>query len=570
VTQSRWAQRFVDALAHSGLGNIVISPGSRSTPFVLAAVDHCKLRVHVVIDERSAGFFALGQAKVTGRPTALLCTSGTAGAHYYPAVIEAAYARVPLIVITADRPAELAECGAPQTIDQTGLFGRHVRRTFDLGVADDRDAALRAVARKAVHAVAAATGPEPGPVHINAPARKPLEPRAPAPADADRTTAYYPAERRASDRAIAALARRCRGIERGLIVCGPAPVSQHRARSAVAALSAATGFPLLAEAASQVRFGLAGCPSFDAVVRAVGAREPFRPELIIQVGAAPTSGAWPQYLAAHPTCARWILAEHPWPDPDSSADGLIVGDIADAVVRLGDAIGPGAAPGQWSLRWARADEQAWLAVGAELAGQSQQLGEGAVARATVDALPPGSLLAVGNGMPIRAVDTFCRSAADDITVLSQRGANGIDGLISGAAGAASVRELPTALLLGDVSAAHDIGGLAAAAAATTPLAIVVVDNQGGRIFEHLPIATATDPHTLERLWLTPPAFDLARVVSGYREVGYQRVDHPNAVRGAVAAALDRRGTSVVHAVVDGAQTTAGYQRLWRAVEARLS
>ncbi|MEM9493265.1 MAG: 2-succinyl-5-enolpyruvyl-6-hydroxy-3-cyclohexene-1-carboxylic-acid synthase [Myxococcota bacterium] len=262
AVQTAWARLFMASLRRAGVCDAIISPGSRSTPWVLAA-EHAGLRTHTVIDERSAGFFALGQARMTAVPPLLLCTSGSAGAHYYPAIIEAAQSFVPLLVMTADRPSELHGCAAPQTIDQTRLFGDFVRQFCDLGPAESSAAAMHALARKAVQAVVMAGGPRPGPVHINAPARKPLEPAAPGSAvdiavtqrgdeiAAGLVTQIVAAEARVSESAIARLARACAAAQRGLLVAGPMPrrpPADSRALAMAARdLARAAGFPILAE-----------------------------------------------------------------------------------------------------------------------------------------------------------------------------------------------------------------------------------------------------------------------------------------------------------------------------------
>lgn len=518
------AARFACALVDAGVREVAISPGSRNTPLTAAAIAHPGLRCHAIVDERSAAFFALGQAKVTGRPSVALCTSGSAGAHYLPAMVEAAHAFAPLVVVTADRPPELQDAGAAQTIDQVKLFGGVARGYFDLGGDDGGDDALRAVERKLAQAVLRSTAPTPGPVHVNAPFRKPLEP---SPAELARLIAAhepreraYPARLAPSLDAIAAVAERIARVERGVIVCGPAPIAQRDAREAVAAVAELTGYPVLAEAASQLRFGCAGAlDRLDAI--------PAEPELIVQLGATPTSAAW-QRLAHVP---RVVVAPHGFFDPHNRASIVHaeVGDFASALAAVCDAREPGA----WTELWRAARDRAWRPWRSELDA------EGRVARAVVDALPPGGLLAVGNSGPIRAVDRACPAGTKDLAVWSQRGANGIDGLISGAAGAASVWGRPAALVLGDVSFAHDVGGLAVARRVASPLAIVVIDNRGGRLFEQLPIAQVPLGGAFHDFWITDPELDVAAACAafGVRCAGLDELP----------AALERPGATVIRA-----------------------
>jgi 2-succinyl-5-enolpyruvyl-6-hydroxy-3-cyclohexene-1-carboxylate synthase len=582
-----WAELLLAGLRDAGAGDVVVSPGSRSTPLVMAAA-RLGLRCQVIVDERVAGFFALGQARVTGRPSILVCTSGSAGAHYFPAVVEAAMARVPLVVITADRPPELHHCSAPQTIDQTHLFGRFARGFADLGIPEPALPALRGLRRRAAQMAALTRWPEPGPVHINAPARVPLEPAAePGPderrmIDLAAAVAAEPFARQdaappaASDGAVAEIAAACRAAVRGLLVAGPAPIDRAEPgaagagvaataaedagpyAAAVAALARATGFPVLAEATSQLRWtgapAMAGlCSAFDLILRGPrrgGLAEP--PDLIVEIGAPPTSSAWARYAAEHRSVRRIVIAPHGWPDPHASASLLVAaapGPTAARVAALldGSIAAAGAASG-WSEAWREADRRARACLERASAGAAGT-GEHAAVAAAVGALPDGSILMLGNSLPVRVADAACPAAARRIDVLHQRGACGIDGLIAGAAGAASAARRPTALLLGDVSFAHDVSGLVAARLAGAPLALVVVDNGGGRIFEQLPVANAPGgAELLQRFFLTPQRLDVAAAAGAFG-VAYRRAASPAEVAAAVRESLADAGATVVHAPV---------------------
>jgi 2-succinyl-5-enolpyruvyl-6-hydroxy-3-cyclohexene-1-carboxylate synthase len=528
------------------------------------------LPCHVLVDERVAGFFALGRARVTGRPSILVCTSGTAGAHYLPAVIEAAMARVPLVAITADRPPELHDCGAPQTIDQTHLFGRFARAFCDLGTPEALPGALRALRRRAAQMVAIAAGDmgsEPGPVHINATARVPLEPSAdPGPDErrlielaaqvaAEPLGRPAPVLTSATDETIAEIAAACAAASRGLLVAGPAalPSTGPADRSAIAALARATGFPLLAESTSQLRWPGASpapglCDAFDLVLRAPR-RAPLAapPDLIVELGAPPTSSAWARYAAEHRACRRIVVAPHGWLDPHATASLLVAARPGDTAARVAARLGRAAAPGEWSESWRDADRRARAALDRAMSAAPD--GEHAAVRAAQSALPDGALLMLGNSLPVRVADAACPAAARHIDVLHQRGACGIDGLIAGAAGAASAASRPTALLLGDVSFAHDIAGLAAARALAAPLAVIVIDNAGGRIFEQLPIAAAPGgAGALERFFLTPPGLDLAAASSAFG-LPCRHAPDPASLAQAVRAALSGPGATVIHAPV---------------------
>jgi 2-succinyl-5-enolpyruvyl-6-hydroxy-3-cyclohexene-1-carboxylate synthase len=545
-----WAELLLASLRDAGCADLVVSPGSRSTPLVMAAA-RLGLACHVLVDERAAGFFALGRGRASGRPSALVCTSGTAGAHYLPAVIEASLARVPLVVVTADRPPELQGCAAPQTIDQQHLYGRFARGFVDLGMPEAEASALVGVRRRAAQMVGLATGPEPGPVHINVPARKPLEPTGSreeahmaalvATVRAQPIARAAVAAASASDGVIAEIAGALGRARRALLVAGPAPLDQPVGQ--VAALARACGLPLLAEVTSQLRFtgeepvpGL--CDRFDLLLRAPAWSAAHQPDLIVELGAPPTSGAYAR-LVADAGCERIVIAPHGWSDPHGTARLLVNAPVAGVAGRLAAEVA--ARPSGWTEAWMAANRRA----GAAIDRLAVTGGEHAAVRAVVGALPDGGLLMLGNSLPVRTAEA-CGCDRRRIGVLHQRGAAGIDGLIAGAAGAASAARRPTALLLGDVSFAHDLGGLAAARLAGAPLAIVVIDNGGGRIFEQLPVARAPGgAELLERFFLTAPAIDVAAAAAAFG-LPCVKTDQPG---GAVAAALAGGGATVVHVPV---------------------
>ena len=566
-----WARLFLRAAASAGVTDVVLSPGSRSTPLALAAAGEPRLRLHVIVDERAAAFFALGQARVTGRPSMLVCTSGTAGAHYFPALVEASQSFVPLLVVTADRPWELSDAAAPQTIDQVKLFGDFVRHYAELGLPDAAPSALRAVPRLAAQAVARALGPMPGPVHINARFRKPLEPVAVSGREAweplweslmERGAPAVHASAQTPDpEAVAELAERIARAERGLLVCGPSPLSQAEGRDAILALARRTGFPLLAEATSQLRFGgdhagVTVCSGFDAVARIPALRGGQAPDLILELGAPPTSSGYAELLAASAGAARFVIAPHGWNDPQGDATALVHAEPAALARALAVALPDRAAASSWSTSWARADARAQAATERALAEAG--FTEGAVARAVLAACPEGSILVVGNSTPVRDLDAFCPASGRDVRILHQRGASGIDGLVAGAVGAATVSPRPVSLLLGDVSLLHDLTSLGLASRLEAPFVVVVVQNGGGRIFEQLPIARAVDAELFERTFATPQTvrFEPAAAAFG---IAYARAETGASLAEALSAAWSRRGPTLIEAVVPphgGARTMA--------------
>jgi 2-succinyl-5-enolpyruvyl-6-hydroxy-3-cyclohexene-1-carboxylate synthase len=522
--------------------------------------------LHDAIDERAAAFFALGQARATGRPSLLLCTSGSAGAHYLPAVIEAGEAGVPLVVLTADRPTELLYASANQTIDQRMLFEGYARHVVDLGTPDASPAALRGLRRIAAQAVALACGPVPGAVHLNARARKPLEPRPPESAAAHALAAFVrdlcatPVPRAAEGRLIApdatieSLAQRCVRAQRGVIVAGPAPVAQAAVRGAVNGLAQVTGFPLFAEAASQLRYAgtreTRRIDAFDWLCQMPLADDAWRPDFVLQLGAPPTSGAWERLLERHPGIERAVIAPWGWPDPHATAAEVIHADVGTACGQLAEAVArlrKGAPPDAYARTLADADAKAQRAIESVLTAGGDALTEAAVARITTTALPAGAWLIPGNSLPIRTVDAYCPGPLADLRVLAQRGASGIDGLTAGAAGAASVATDPVVLLTGDVSFLHDLDGLMLGAAARVPLVVVVVNNGGGRIFEQLPVARSASAALMQH-FTTPHAFDLEHAARLFGHA-FERVRTRSAFGSAFAAACQRAGCTVIDAVV---------------------
>jgi len=505
---SAWARLFVGALEAAGVRDVVMSPGSRSTPLVLALAHFPALRVHVHVDERVAAFVALGQARATGVPSALLCTSGTAGAHWLPAVIEASLTGVPLVCVTADRPWEAYDCASPQTIDQTDLFGPHVRHRAELGAPVASSGALRAVARVAAQAVHRALSPTPGPVHVNARFRKPLEPVAVEAVEpweplvasllARRPTRAYAPSLAPAPEAVAALADALRAARRPWVVCGPS-LSREPLADAVAALCRATGAALLAEATSGVRFGapddVVTLPAFDALLRVPSFVERAAPDLVIELGLPPTASSYAAWVESrHPP--RHVVAPFGWPDPHASASSLVCAEPA-ALCRALTAALDGHVPAAETLTWGRSLRAAQrLAAEAVAACDDGTLHEAYVPARLAAALPAGATLVVGNSLPARDIDAFTTGASPPLRVLHQRGASGIDGLLSGAAGTRTVTPpgSPVALYLGDVSAQHDLGGLDAVRRADRgSLVVVTVNNHGGRIFEQLPLGRGAAP-----------------------------------------------------------------------------
>lgn len=569
----RWARLFVRALVENGVRRFVVSPGSRSTPLALAVAAHADAGTTVVIDERSAGFVALGMARATGEPAAVICTSGTAALHLHPAIVEASAAGHPLLAITADRPWEAQGCGSPQTIDQTRLFGAHVRGFFAAGVPETEPAALRAMARIAAQAAALARGPEPGAVHVNVPFRKPLEPSprdVPGPWNA--AVAALPRAHAArlmpGDDALASVAQRMSIARRGVIIAGPragAPATR-RERDAIARLAERTGFTLLAETTSGLR-GASAIGAFDAFLRVPSVAAALRPDFVLQLGMAAVSPAIGPWLAGSraPVVAAGVGG---WVDPDGLVTEVLPGGLAEIAEALADRVS--AKPDDaWRARWRDVERRAWAAVEAHLAGDPATLREGDVARAVFEALPASGWILAGNSRPVRDLDSWVPPRDGAWTVLHQRGVSGIDGLVAGAAGASLARREPGALLLGDVSLAHDIGSLAVAREVRTPLAIVAIDNGGGRIFDELPLGAREDlAAERERLFTTAPRIDWSAAARAFG-IAFRSVRDRTALRASLTDALAAPGATLIVAEIPDAGLPPPRRGLHAAVRAAL-
>ncbi len=566
---SEWAPLLLASFVEAGVTDLIISPGSRSTPFVLAAVRDGRLTIHDCVDERSAAFFALGQAKRRAAPSLLLCTSGTAAAHYAPAIIEANQSYTPLLVLTADRPLELQACAAAQTIDQLKLYGNQVRAFFELGAADSTPLAWQALKRIAAQATSISRYPTPGPVHLNVRARRPFEPMLVQDRDERATvvklrsmarspaTCVYPPTHSPDPAGVERIACACREARHGLIVCGPAPLTQVSGRESIHTLSRLTGYPIWAEATSQLRFWKPDstdvlpppCDAFAALLTSEAFRLGEAPELVIQLGAPPTTTAWETYLSMHPSIRRQVIAPYGWNDPQSSAELLLMSDVglaSVAVCRKLAECGRRERPSPWAVRLAELNQQAWAAINRCLEHQ-EQLSEAEVVRTVLRALSRDAVLAIGNSLPIRLLDLYCPAQTGQVAVWSQRGANGIDGLISGAAGVASTGQ-PTALLIGDISFIHDIGGLAMAKTLTAPFPLVVLNNHGGRIFEELPVATDPDLTGAVHHFTTPHDYSFAAAAALFG-IPYHPVKTTLDLEMALRKALSTGGASLIDAVV---------------------
>jgi 2-succinyl-5-enolpyruvyl-6-hydroxy-3-cyclohexene-1-carboxylate synthase len=537
-----WARAFLDELARAGVREICVAPGSRSTPLVLAAAGDGRFHMFPILDERSAGFFALGIGRRTGRPAAVITTSGTAAANLYPAVVEASHGEVPLLLLTADRPHRLRDTDGNQAMDQVRLFGTFPRAFFDVEIPRADPAALRHLRALAGRAVALTLGPPRGPVHLNFPFEKPLEPSAdgeaaaiPAREGSVPYTRTAPLSLTLPDGEVAVLGGALAMAKRGLIVAGPVP-DPGRVAPAVLALGRATGFPVLADPLSGTRFrpsqGARVVGGYDLFLRSAGARRALEPDLILRVGGSPTSGALLDSLVEWGGATQIVVDDgHRWKDHPATAHEYVRASPAPLLERLAGKAFQG--PDQvWERLWEEAEARTRGLVRGRGPGG---LLEGEILAAVAAGLPEGSNLLVASSMPIRDLDAFGVPGERVLNVFGNRGASGIDGLVSTtlgiAVGASSVVEsgeeggtghghgegrcdtVPTVGVLGDLAFYHDMNGLLALKSLKLPVTLVVVNNDGGGIFHTLPVRHHEPAFT--RFFATPHGLDFGKAAELY-------------------------------------------------------
>jgi 2-succinyl-5-enolpyruvyl-6-hydroxy-3-cyclohexene-1-carboxylate synthase len=525
---------FVEELVRCGLRHAVTCPGSRNAPIALTLAAQEGLEAISVIDERCAGFVALGMAKASGLPVAVTCTSGTAAANLHPAVVEAWEARVPLLVLTADRPPELREVGAGQAIDQTRLYGSAAKWFVDVGTHEPSRATAIHHRALACRAYWTAAGGRPGPVHLNFPLREPLAPLAEElePREWDGRPDGRPWTRvRGQSRAPQAddvqhLAARVATNPRGAIVCGPAA---ERIAEPAARLAARCGWPLLAEPTSGVRCGEHDrshvVAHYDVLLSIEEFASAHRPGLVLRVGDMPTSKPLRAWLADAPQVV--LDPDAAWHEPTRQAELILECAAAPALDALASALEMRTAErdSQWLSSWRSADAQAPRALAA-----APDLFEPKLLAALEPELPDGALVWVSSSMPIRDVESWFPQSPKDLLFLANRGANGIDGGVSSALGAALASGRPTWLLTGEIALLHDVGGLLAARRAGVDLNVFCLDNGGGGIFDFLPVAAYADRGAYEEHVATPPGVDVAAIVGAAGRVRVVRTDRGENVR----------------------------------------
>ncbi|MFB6086790.1 MAG: 2-succinyl-5-enolpyruvyl-6-hydroxy-3-cyclohexene-1-carboxylic-acid synthase [Halodesulfurarchaeum sp.] len=564
-----WARAIVEELHAGGLSRAVIAPGSRSTPLTVAAAREEGLETNTHLDERSAGFFALGYGKRSGRPAALISTSGTGAANFHPAVIEAHHSRTPLVVLTADRPPELQDSGANQTIDQTDLYGGAPRFARTLPTPEAEPRTLRSLRTTVGRALAAARPPNPGPVHLNVPLRKPLAPvedagerkaiaaaeskiehaggEQPGMALSGRSGPFvktHPGRVCPAESAVESLRSAITSAARGLIVAGPLSPDPDRT-AAIAELARKTGFPLLADPLSNLRFGdhVPETPvigGYDGYLGTAGTGEWPDPDLVIRFGGSPTSKELRHYLRDRARrqflvdpAGGWREATFTTTDHVRASVGPLVEALGSLDTELADS---------WQARFVRAEKSSWETV-SEIEDPSW---EGVVLSQVARNVPDPATLFVSNSMPVRDLDRFGRPREAEVTVLGNRGASGIDGITSTALGAGSVTDDPLIAVTGDLAYYHDMNGLVALGRFDLDATIVLVNNDGGGIFHMLPIADFDPP--FEEQFKTPHGLDFAATEALY-DLDFEAVE-PDSIGEAVTESVKTPGTQVLEVRTD--------------------
>ncbi len=559
------ASAFVEELARGGLHHAVVSPGSRSTPLALALWRAPEIEVTVIVDERSAAFFALGAAQASGTPVALLCTSGTAVANYHPAVVEADESGLPLVVLSADRPPELRGIGAGQTIDQIKVFGASVRWFCEVGAHGADDEGLLHYRSVACRALARSRGEtRPGPVHLNLPWREPLapipvegavtatDPLALHGRDSRPLTAVTRIDLEPSTFLLEEMAGHIGDAISGVIVAGRQ--LDPELREPLAHLARASGFPILAEPTSQLRCGPHDrsrvIASYDLLLRHERFARSVVPDLVLRFGEMPTSKPLRTWLAASGASEIVIDPYGGWNEPTNRASAILRTDPTELAsgwaARLEKE--PRGAPNAWIA----AEASAQAALDGELDASGTGSGdsggaaipEPALHRALGQAHRDGDLVYTASSMPIRDQEAFLADADADALFLCNRGANGIDGLVSSGIGAAHASGRPTTILTGDLGLLHDLGGLAALRDVSTPVRIVVIDNGGGGIFHFLPQEQALDGEEFEALLGTPRGVDVGKAAALF-DLPHRRLESLGDLAEALAA-----GTGLIEVKVD--------------------
>jgi len=516
---TRYISAFVAELVHNGVTDIVVSPGSRSTPIAMVMVEHPKLNVHVHVDERSAAFFALGIAKATNRPAVVLCTSGTAAANYFPAIAEAKISRVPLIILTADRPHELRDVGAPQAIDQIHLYGNHVKWFMEMALPEESNEMIRYVRTVAARGVANALDAPMGAVHLNFPLREPLIPNVTAEdlfEFEERPNNFVEVELGKNILTVAQykkIAEKINKAKKGIIVVGQ--IDQEGFNEAVTKLANHIQFPILADPLSQLRSGSHDLSlvidSYDAILKDQEVVKYLEADCIIRIGAMPVSKPYMLYSKANIQAEQIVVdGASGWREPNMTATHMVFCDETTFCEDMMHFLEKKEIS-SYTARWVQFNKIAQEQMKSVLT--KEHLDESKLFALLEEIVPNDSVLFISNSMPIRDMDSFFQNNNKNIKVMANRGANGIDGVTSTALGVAVSLNQPLTYVVGDLTFFHDLNGLLAAKKYNIPVNIILINNNGGGIFSFLP--QSKHERNFELLFGTPLDLDFEHVVKMY-------------------------------------------------------
>ncbi|EON71646.1 2-succinyl-5-enolpyruvyl-6-hydroxy-3-cyclohexene-1-carboxylic-acid synthase [Lysinibacillus sphaericus] len=560
-----YVYKIVASLVQAGVRNVVVSPGSRSTPLAYAFASTKQLKIYRQVDERSAAFFALGIAKATAQPVVLLCTSGTAAANYYPAIVEASYARVPLIVMTADRPHELREVGAPQAINQPNLYGPHVKWSVDFPLPDNAAPTLPFIERHLARAVAIATSAPSGPVHINVPFREPLliDFREELPEASFKQSSI--AELTPSVAIQQELASILRTTKRGFVVIGELALGTDV--TILWDFVRQLKWPVIVESLSNMRTSVPeDClpyviSTYDAIMKSEEFKALVEPETVLRLGSQPVSKFMMQFIAKSRPNTYIVVDEDPmFRDSTGVSTHFIHASVGDWLVQLD--VPATALEAEYLAEWQDANDIALEYIEHYTAGA---IDEGAMVSRLLEMIPNGSDIFVSSSMPIRDIDTFLMKTTKDLRIFANRGANGIDGVVSTAMGFSQVNGRETYLLIGDLAFLHDVNGLIASRYQECNITIIVMNNDGGGIFSYLPQSTVEAHY--EDLFGTPTALEFRDIAHMYG-MEYIRVEDISELLSKFNI-VKKRPLRLLEIFTDREENVYAHRALWNLINAGL-
>lgn len=562
---TNYVYTIVNTLITAGVEDVVISPGSRSTPlaYAFASLSN-EINVYRQVDERSAAFFALGIAKAKGKPVVLVCTSGTAAANYYPAVVEANYARVPLIVLTADRPHELREVGAPQTINQVRLFGEQVKWSAEFPIPDNADQTLPYIERHTARAIAISMTAPMGPVHLNIPFREPLLIDFRNGVARGNYVQSFASSVEASCEAITVLEDVIASTDKGIIVVGELHAGSNM--KALWAFIEKLKWPVVVESLSNMRTNIPeSCKeyvisTYDAILKHDAFKEAAKPQAVIRFGAQPVSKFLMQFIAASKPKYYIVVDENPmFRDSISAATHFIHAQVGRWIenVQVRSNIEP-----NYVAMWQNAEEVASSEVERYSSWSND---EGMYVQKLLELIPAGSDVFVSSSMPVRDIDTFLLKTGKDLRIIANRGANGIDGVISTAFGySAANPERPTYLLIGDLAFLHDSNAFVLTRYQQLQLQVIVMNNDGGGIFSYLPQAKVEEHY--EELFGTPTSLTFEQLAAMY-DISYEAVRQADTFEKALQL---KNKLKIVEVFTNRDENTENHRTLWRNISEGLT